>query len=43
MAILLRMVLGIEVDTADTTGVPSMGTGGGIFPPVGKLMPPPIR
>ena len=43
MAILLRMVLGIEVGTADTTGVPSTGTGGGgggICPPVGKLMAP---
>ena len=42
MAILLRMVLGIEVGTADTTGVPSMGTGGGggLFPPIGKLMAP---
>ena len=29
MATLLRMVLGIEVGTADTTGVPSMGTGEG--------------
>ena len=40
VALLLRTVLGRGVVIVVTTGIPSIAAGGGICPPVGKLMYP---